>query len=192
MSYPLVLTRRDATAPPAPASLPGPPSLIALPFELMTPVAPTPFRAGGQKHLVYELHITNLGRGGVVLQQVEVFSDASTLATFAASELHSLLARPGAMSLADNRALGPGLRAIAYIWISLPESAPLPRALQHDNRSHLAYGQEVLAVADAVVSSIHNGMPENVPGSVEGRCGCAGSNKAISVECDASTSSSRG
>jgi len=33
-----------------------------------------------------------------------------------------------------------------------------------DNTSYYAYGREVLAVADAVVTHIHDGVPENVPG----------------------------
>jgi len=33
-----------------------------------------------------------------------------------------------------------------------------------DNRSYLAYGSDVLAVADATVAAVKDGIPENVPG----------------------------
>ena len=53
MSYPLVLTRREAaTTPPAVVAVPDRERLIPLPFELVAPVAPMPFQAGAQKHLV--------------------------------------------------------------------------------------------------------------------------------------------
>src|SRR5215510_16093592 len=35
-------------------------SSFGIPVEMTVPVAPTPFRANGKNHLVYELHITNL------------------------------------------------------------------------------------------------------------------------------------
>jgi murein DD-endopeptidase MepM/ murein hydrolase activator NlpD len=248
VSYPLTLTRRQdgATVPSAGRAVPGREGLIALPFELKAPVAPVPFQAGGQRHLVYEVHVTNFGATEILLQRIEVLDGEAILSTLAGNELHAALARPGAIGLADNRALGPGLRAIAYIWLSLPQSATVPRMLHHrvtaldqsveggvvgvdvsgpinlspplrggawlagggpsntsghrrqgvplhgtamfaqrfaidwvrvtpegstwkgdekDNRSHLAYGEEVLAVADAVVSSIQDGIPENVPGA---------------------------
>ena len=202
--------------------------------------------AQGQAHLVYELHITNLSPNEALLQRVQVLNGDSILATFEGTELHALLARPGTRDLTDNRRLGPGLRAVAFIWISLDKDAGIPKALRHriaasdrsveggsivvtsaslkllspplrgsgwlaaagpantsahrrallplqgkvqisqrfaidwvrvnlngttyagdakDNRSYLAYGREVLAVADAVVASVHDGIPENVPGS---------------------------
>ena len=64
MSYPLILTRREAaTTPPAVRALPGREGLIALPFELMAPLAPIPFQAGGQVHLCTKLHVTNFSIG---------------------------------------------------------------------------------------------------------------------------------
>jgi hypothetical protein len=247
MDYPLVLTRRQGltTARPAGPAAPARGSLIALPLEIKASVAPVPFLASGQRHVVYELHVTNFRAAEVLLQRLEVLDGDSILSTLAGSELHAALARPGTTGLVDNRVLGAGLRAIAYIWVSLPQSAPVPRSLRHrvvtldhsleggvvnvdmtgpirvspplrggpwlagggpantsghrrtylplqgaamlsqrfaidwvrvtadgntwkgdekDNRSHLAYGEEVLAVADAVVSSIQDGVPENVPG----------------------------
>ena len=52
----------------------------------------------------------------------------------------------------------------AIDWIRITPDGKISNGDEKENRSYLAYGEEVLAVADGVVSSIHDGMPENIPG----------------------------
>jgi hypothetical protein len=218
---------------------------FGLPLDLDIPVAPTPFRGGGKTHLVYELHITNFSPAELLLSRLEVLDANTTLAAFEGSELNSLLARPGAPSVQDKRAIGPGLRAVAYLWITLEADRGVPAALRHrvisgtepleagvvtivadkppvlgaplrgtnwfagngpsndsihrragfplqgksriaqrfaidwvqrgdgaasfagdqkNNASYYAYGEEALAVTDAVVVAVKDGIPENEPG----------------------------
>ncbi|HYR87983.1 MAG TPA: M23 family metallopeptidase [Terriglobia bacterium] len=248
---PLELTRTGAAAeapkPPdaAVAAAAAVNSPFGVPVEMTVPIAPTPFAAAGKIHLVYELHVTNFGGLELPLSKLEVLNGETTVAGFEAADLNSLLARPGAANLSDNRVIGPGMRAIAYVWITLDAGTPVPASLRHrltgrnqtvtgapvtvstakpivlgpplkgenwiaangpangsvhrraliplngnvhlaqrfaidwvqinpggrtfegdekDNKTHKAYGNDVLAVADGVVAAVQDGIPENVPG----------------------------
>jgi len=247
---PLELTRTSAVAeapkpPDAAAAAAAANSPFGIPVEMTVPVAPTPFPADGKIHLVYELHVTNLAGLELPLSKLEVLNGETTVASFEGADLNSLLARPGAANLTDNRVIGPGMRAIAYLWITLDPGAPVPAALRHrltgrnqtltgaavavstakpivlgpplrgenwiaangpangsvhrraliplngsthiaqrfaidwvqinpngrtfdgdekDNKTHKAYGNDILAVADGVVAAIKDGIPENIPG----------------------------
>jgi len=111
-------------------------------LEVRVPKAPTVTHGGGQVVLPYELHITNFTGQAVTIQKIEVLSaDAGTgaptlasssapLSTLADSVLLRALARPGARIPAAERAhIGPGLRAVAYMWV--PVSGTPPRAIRH-------------------------------------------------------------
>jgi len=231
---------KPAEPPKAPAVMP-----LGVPLDLEVPVPPTPFPADGKTHLVYELHITNLSPWALPIQRVEVFGDATSLASLEGDTLGRLLFRPAAPASGDARTIGPGLRAVVFLWITLDSDAPVPTRLRHrvtvgeqsvegaavavstakpivlgpplrgsdwfatngpsnysghrralipvdgkariaqrfaidwlqvgpnatrftgdakDNKSYRAYGNEVLAVADAVVTETKDGIPENVPG----------------------------
>jgi hypothetical protein len=218
---------------------------FGIPMEMTVPVPPTPFPANGKTHLVYELHVTNLSPVELLMTKLEVLSGETAIASFDAGDLNGLLLRPGAPNLTDNRAIGAGMRAIAYLWISLDASSPIPTALRHrltisnktltgpevlvsqakvitlgpplrganwlaangpgngsvhrralillngamyiaqrfaidwvqigpngrtfqgddkDNKTHFAYGNDILAVADGVITEVKDGIPENIPG----------------------------
>src|SRR5262245_54046816 len=69
---------------------------IDLPVEMDVPIAPTPFKADGKMHLVYELHLTNFASSELMLTRVEVLGrDQTSLAAYEDSELNLRLARPG-------------------------------------------------------------------------------------------------
>jgi hypothetical protein len=218
-----------------------------LPVELAVPFVPTPVMGGQKIFLAYELHITNFSPVEIQLGKLEVLSAGVPVATFEGAELNGLLQRPGAPNLPDNRALGTGLRAIAFLWIGLDAGKPVPASLRHrltsatgrtvegmemqisstqplviwsplrgdnwlassgpgstaghrqalmliegklylaqrlaidwirlnadnktfsgderDNKSYRAYGAEAFAVADGVIASVKDGIPENIPGA---------------------------
>ena len=233
----------------------APRTILSAPIEVSVPKPPVPFLAQGQTHLVYELHITNLGADDCLLDRVAVFGDDGTdtaLAQFEGEPLADKVARPGVPALrgAAKLRIGSGQRAVLYVWVSLPAEARPPRMLRHhltvklgeppaivsteaartavsgrpaelgpplrgggwlagngpsntsghrragiaiegtqrtaqrfaidwvqlgpnnstfdgdpkDNTRYFAYGEDVLAVADGVVSAIKDGIPENVPG----------------------------
>lgn len=69
------------------------------------------------------------------------------------------------------RALVPiGGRAViaqrfAIDWVRTGPNGRMFEGDEKDNKSHFAYGADVLAVADGIVASVKDGIPENVPGA---------------------------
>ncbi len=222
------------------------PAPISVPVDLAVPMAPMAFTGDGKTHLVYELHITNFSRSEIALTRIEIIGPGGVpLAQFEGDALKALLARPGTTGVTETEKIGPGLRAVAYLWITLDAHAVVPAALRHrltidgkvmeaaevrvstakppvlgpplrgpdwfaangpgnasphrralipaggsariaqrfaidwvqvlpsgetftgdakDNKNYRAYGSEVLAVADATVATIKDGIPQNIPG----------------------------
>lgn len=108
--------------------------LSAVPVELEVPMAPTPVKADGKVHLIYELHITNFRARNLEVIRVEVLGDANALplASYKDEELTSRIASPGAPpDLPDKRIIGGGTRAVVFLQITLDNEANVPRALRH-------------------------------------------------------------
>jgi len=129
-TIPLEFARTAAAAAPAkPPDTPGaatpPPNPFGLPLELKVPVAPTPLATGGKTHLVYELHITNFGGLEMLLSKLEILGGDRTLASYEGAELNSILQPPGLPGSADRRAIPPGMRTIAFLWIAIDAGSPL-------------------------------------------------------------------
>ena len=100
------------------------------PVDLTVPVAPTAFRAAGKTNLVYELHLTSFRLGEVEWKRLDVLGDdGQTLASYAGADLDGILTRPGSAGARDVRRIGPGMRAVAFVWVAL--DGPAPRRLRH-------------------------------------------------------------
>jgi murein DD-endopeptidase MepM/ murein hydrolase activator NlpD len=103
---------------------------ISPPVDVYIPVAPTPFQgAGGQSHLIYELHITNFSRADTKLDRIEVLGDGASMAAFEGQALQSIVARPG-VTAEDKLKIGPGLRAVAFLTVPLADGKA-PERLIH-------------------------------------------------------------
>jgi len=116
---------------------------IDLPVEMRVPLAPTPFKAEGKTHLVYELHLTNFSSAELSLTRVEVLATggAAPLAQYEGTELTSRLARPGLPSAnTEKQRLGGGMRAIVYIWLALDSQPAVPSMLRHRVIASLSSG----------------------------------------------------
>ena len=115
--------------------------------EVRIPWPPAPFLGDdGQVHLAYEMHVTNFYRdtGVLRLRRIAVFAEdsATPLRTFEGQTLEEIMSpRPanGAAS-ADSVPIGPGLRAVAFIWLSQPHNQPQPRWLRHELEFETAAG----------------------------------------------------
>lgn len=229
---------------------PAPPRPIDVPVDVAVLVPPTAFQADGKSHLVYEIHLTNFGRGECALTRLEVLSpNRSALATYAGDDLARLVLRPGPAQKEQLRIEG-GLRAVIFVWITIEPGNEIPSTLEHrfafkvgdypddlmlacariavrknpivisppmrgtewlaangpsnlsghrralipvgggvhiaqrfaidwiqltengqtftgdrlDNKNYRCYGQDALAVAEATVAAVKDGIPENVPG----------------------------
>jgi murein DD-endopeptidase len=104
-----------------------------IPVDLVVPYAPRPVNAEGNRHLVYELHITNFGRADLILERIDVLSARgdTVLATYGGDSLSGVLSRPGMAAVADKRIVGPGLRAVAFLDAVTLAAAPTARGLRH-------------------------------------------------------------
>jgi hypothetical protein len=107
----------------------------AVPVDIQIPVSPTPFASKGELHYVYEIHLTNFDRRGrsLTLSRIEVLNESGNqLAKFGAEDLSRLLMQPGlAERAADSQKLGPGRRAVFFMWVPMGEGTPHPTSLQH-------------------------------------------------------------
>lgn len=104
-------------------------------LDVTVPAAPALVRVAGTRYLVYELHLTNFARAEVTLLGVEVLDAGrgAALGRFREAGLEGLIGRPGA-SAADpgvRRVVGPGMRAVVYLWLALDNAAPTPGAVRH-------------------------------------------------------------
>jgi biotin carboxyl carrier protein len=102
--------------------------------DVQVPSAPIPVNIAGKRHLAYELHITNFRSSEITLTRIEV-SDVvrgTRLGDFEGAELDRLLGRPGVPpDTAERRVLGPGMRAVVYLWLTLGAPVATPSRLRH-------------------------------------------------------------
>lgn len=139
---------------------------VMFPVALQVPVAPTPFKANGKTHLVYELHITSFRAGELLLSRLEVYDDDNAsktpLASYGEAELNGLLSRPGTGgNLTDMRLIGAGLRAVAYLWMTFDGAQAVPARLRHrlyfkipnssSNEERIAEGARIIVRRDGPV-----------------------------------------
>ncbi len=122
--------RRSGLAPAAAAKEADAPSLSDVPVDVELPAPLIPFHgADGQGHLIYELHISNISRNELRLKRMEVVGERGPVASFEGRELLEMLTLVG-IDRDDPRRLGPGLRAIALLNVTLADGA-VPASLRH-------------------------------------------------------------
>ena len=114
---------------------PAPPALA--PVEVRNPWAPSPVVGGdGLTHLAYELHVTNFYRdtGVLRLRRIAVYADGQTtpLASLEGQALAQIMQpHPADEAASDGVPVAAGMRAIAFVWLSLPAGQTAPRSLRH-------------------------------------------------------------
>jgi murein DD-endopeptidase MepM/ murein hydrolase activator NlpD len=119
------------------AALPGPGAAAlpqGLPVDVTVPMIPTPVESEGVRHLLYELHLTNLGREPLALKSLDVVDEpgGQALATYSGEALARLVARPGvAPPPKDRLTIGGGLRAVVFLDVALAASVAPPHRLAH-------------------------------------------------------------
>jgi hypothetical protein len=248
--------RRSAGAPapepPAKNSEIHTPKPVAPPLQVLEPIEPWTFKADGKWHLVYELHVTNLGKWDCLLTRLDVVpgdSGSKPIASYNNAELEGMTVRPG-QTVQETTKIAPGAFAIVYVWLNVDQAEDVPGKINHriamkigdypegitldgvpvsvnrapvvvissplrgenwvagngpsntsvhrrafipvngstyisqrfaidwvqlnpdgktyqgdseDNKNYRAYGAEILAVADGVVTQTKDGIPQNIP-----------------------------
>jgi murein DD-endopeptidase MepM/ murein hydrolase activator NlpD len=132
------------------------------PVEARVPFAPAPFVSDGRTRLAYELHITNFYRnsGTLRLERVEVFAadETAPIARHEGADLANLVVHPHATPPpSDPLAIAAGLRAVVYMWVTLPPGERAPAALRH--RLLLRTEKDVEHVMDGVTVDVRNAAP---------------------------------
>jgi murein DD-endopeptidase len=114
------------------------PTPLGAPLDITVPANPTAFKAGSEWHLVYELHVANLGKWDCQLTRIEVLAaDRAAiqlaqirLASFADKELEALMSHPG-QDAAEKTKITPGSFAVAYLWLTFDKLEYFPAKIQH-------------------------------------------------------------
>lgn len=102
--------------------------------DIQIPIAPTPFKTAGKRHLAYELHVTNTRPYDVVLKRVEVLDAirGNRVAEFSDSQLAARLSRVGArVEGPERQTVVAGGRTIVFLWLALEDGVATPSRLQH-------------------------------------------------------------
>src|ERR1700730_3068170 len=116
------------------------PKPLGTPLDVTVPIDPTAFKAGGKWHLVYELHVANLGKWDCELVDVEVLREdtsSKSLAIFADAALDAIMFHPGLESAgktvktAKKSIISPGALAVVYMWVTLDSLEDVPTKICH-------------------------------------------------------------
>jgi len=103
-------------------------------LDVLVPIAPTPFKADGKWHLVYELHLNNMDRWNYQLTKVEAItgdSSARPLVTYTGAALEGVTRKPGQPpSDKEKSKLPPGTMGVVYLWVTLDTEEAIPSAIR--------------------------------------------------------------
>ncbi len=112
--------------------------------EVRIPTQPIAVPAGGERHIAYELHVTNFTMSLLRLDRVAVLAvtgevagddapEPSPLLELEGTSLRNVLLRPGLEgSLQNSPEIGPGLRAIVYMWVEVDRVPPDGLEMVHE------------------------------------------------------------
>jgi murein DD-endopeptidase MepM/ murein hydrolase activator NlpD len=103
--------------------------------EVVCPSSPIPVKLAERNVLAYELHITNFDVVPLTLKRLEVFTGtdkSQPLKTISGDALSATMLEVGSSSGAkDSQIIGPGRRAVVFLWIELGLDIRPPRSLSH-------------------------------------------------------------
>jgi len=84
--------------------------------------------------LVYELHVTNFDTVPLTLKRIEIFANATSgerLLSLGGDSLSAAMVQVGSRAAKDAQTIGPGARAVVFLWIELQSNHPVPASLRH-------------------------------------------------------------
>ena len=102
------------------------------PLDVVVPIPPQAFKAGGKWNLCYELHAVNYANWDVALTRLQVVSDdaaARVLADFH-DALYLILGRPG-IDTVKKDIVGPGSSVVFYLWVTVDRLEDVPARIRH-------------------------------------------------------------
>ena len=136
-----------------------PPALLDAPIDVVVPKLPTPFRAEGRTHLVYELHLTNFSHAPVELTRVDVLAGVRSLATFDRAALGGMIPHTGPTT----STIAAGQHVVVYMWVSFDGAAPA----KIDHRIAVTMGTDERTIAAPTIA-IANVPPRVIAAPLKG------------------------
>lgn len=101
-------------------------------FDVTVPLKPAPVHSDGATHLVYELHVTNIGPKERAISALEVTGDdGTTLLRMDSAAVRTASRLFGSPPTANGASLPAGRQSIIYLWVDIADGAKVPRELQH-------------------------------------------------------------
>ena len=100
------------------------PTPLGAPLDITVPANPAAFKAAGAWHLVYELHIANLGKWDCVIEQIRVRTTGGKPGyqwEIIHKAIANMLVHPG-VDAAEPKKISPGETVVAYMWLELFDS----------------------------------------------------------------------
>src|SRR5262245_43552406 len=129
------------------------PDLMAVLLDI--PVTPVPVKANNKAHLLYELHVTNIGNDGIELTRLDVFAGPTSnapLVSYDSARLETWLRRPGlADDIPNKRLIGGGYRAVVFLNVVI-DVAAIPSSLKHKLFFKEKNGREVSMESERVAA----------------------------------------
>ncbi|WP_158549174.1 M23 family metallopeptidase [Lysobacter silvisoli] len=111
------------------------PAFPPMQLEIRTPVAPTAFRAGGYRYLVYELQLSNYSDGPLPVTGIDVLASADAedraLLTLSGPRLYDRLSPIGGGKIDHEHPLEAGRSVTAYLCVAFAHDARVPARLRH-------------------------------------------------------------
>jgi murein DD-endopeptidase MepM/ murein hydrolase activator NlpD len=145
----------------AAGSEPAMPSNLAV--DVAVPTSPTPVKASGAFHAVYELRLISFSSHQLHLREVDVtaISGTESLARYEGQNLIDALGQPVAPAdPADKRAIGAGMSVIVYLDVKANSREAIPSALSHRLVFEPVQG---LTEADTTISDIRVAVKPQAP-----------------------------
>ena len=116
------------------------PRQLTPPLDVTVRIDPTAFKAGGKWHLVYELHVANLGRWDCQVKSIEVLTSeapSKSLASYGDAGLDVVMSHPGVetggktVDASKKTTIGPEAIAIAYMGVTFNKLEDVPEKIRH-------------------------------------------------------------
>ncbi len=104
------------------------------PLEVSIPAPPAAMSALGRTHLVYEVHLTNLGSHPLRIDELDVIDERQVVVDAVVGvRLAQRTSLVGQTPVRVNAGptIGPGRRGVVFLFVSLPPGAAAPEHLQH-------------------------------------------------------------
>jgi murein DD-endopeptidase len=132
------------------------PKHLAPPLDIVVPIEPWAFKASDDKwHLVYELHLTNLGKWDCLLTRLDVMPGGASekpVASYSGAELEEMVARPG-QTVEPKVKIGPGAFAIVYLLLTFGTADDVPAKFTHRIAMRIGDYPEAMTLAGVSVST---------------------------------------